>query len=124
MWTRRSFRTCVSLGLAVGGAVFLAYGLFFHVTTISSADDAGAEVWTRAEPVLIQDVTIGQGRPTVEVAQTNVEPNQPTAESDQPAAESDPSTVEVAKQSEPSSGGETEEPKAAPKKEAPKACPT
>lgn len=101
MKSYRRFRQLASLGLVLGGTILLVYGLFFHMTVVSSAEDAEANVLTRREPVLIYDVTIGQGRPTVE-------------------AEAD---VEVAKEDD-ASGAEMEKPKAAPKKEAPKACPT
>jgi len=130
MWKHRAFRTCVSLGLVLGGAALLVYGQFFHVTVVSSAKDVQAEALTRREPVLIQDVTIGRGRPApVEVAESDVEPANPSVEPGdssvevaKPAVESGEPNVAVAKEGE--TPAEAAKPKPAPKKEAPKACPT
>lgn len=130
MWKHRAFRTCVSLGMILGGAALLVYGLLFHVTTVSSAGGGQANVVTRPEPVLIQDVTIGRGRPAaVEVAESDVEPVSPSVEPgdssvevDKPAVESGEPDAALAKEGE--TPGEPEAPKPAEKKEAPKACPT
>ena len=57
MLNRGGMRKVVSMAIVVGGAVLLAYGLFFHSAIISSAQDT--EAVAQAETSLIKEVTVG-----------------------------------------------------------------
>ncbi|MFC1764367.1 hypothetical protein ACFL6U_20130 [Planctomycetota bacterium] len=55
----KQLRAVIPLGLIVGGVFLLIYGLLFHATVISSADESTEGTSPKRETTLIREVAIG-----------------------------------------------------------------